>query len=108
MADFSELPVDTGVGPYHFNRYRVAFQPPAGRDAKALGQLLFSNFPNFVTSNYTDSEWGDHDYGNLKTVHFHGILEKFHVNVGKPHSDWVAVIKRDPVTWSFCGTDAKA
>lgn len=101
MADFSELPVDTGVGDWHFNRYRIAFRPPAGRGAAALGQLLFSNFPNIVASDYTDSEWGDHPYGNLKTVHFHGILKKLGVNLGKPHSDWVTIIKRDPSTWSF-------
>jgi hypothetical protein len=111
MADFSELPVDTGVGDYHFNRFRIAFQPPAGRDAKALGQLLYTNFPTYIKSDAATAEWSDRKFEDSKTVHFHGFVYlpvynpatgmAYNRDVAKPHSDWVAIEWLDPRTFSF-------
>jgi hypothetical protein len=112
MADFSELPLDTGVGDYHFNRFRIVFEPPKGKDAKALGQMLLANFPDYIKSDAAEAKWGDRKYEDYKTVHFHGFVRLPYYNpvtnlpsispdLAKPHSDWVAIEWIDPRTFSF-------
>ena len=43
MGDFTELPVQTGVGDYHINRFRIAFAPPPSGSAAALASDLIDN-----------------------------------------------------------------
>ncbi len=94
MADFTELPVDTeGVGTYHFNRFRIAFEPPRGSKnaAALLPAILYANFPTYINSNAATAEWGDHLYDQYKTIHFQGIAKFLGINLAAPHSDWVAI-----------------
>jgi hypothetical protein len=112
MADFSELPVDSGVGDYHFNRFRIAFEPTPGRNAQVLGQMLLANFPNYIKSDAAEAKWGDRKYDDYKTIHFHGFvrlpyynpvtnLPSYSPDLAKPHSDWVAIEWLNPSTFSF-------
>jgi len=101
MADFTELPVYEGVGKWHFNRFRIAFEPPKSATPATLCSKLLANFPTFINSKYATAEWGDVQYNGLKTVHFHGYAKYIGIDLAKPHTDWVAILVRDPKGVSF-------
>ena len=37
MADFTALAIDSGVGDYHLNQFRIAFRPPIGNTGEHTG-----------------------------------------------------------------------
>lgn len=89
MPDFTLLPVYDGVGPFHFNRYRVVFEKPAATSAKALSNDYVSQFPNYFNSQYASVQWGSRNYLGKPTLKFHGYFRKLGVDVAQPHHDWV-------------------
>jgi len=101
MADFTELPVDEGVGDWHFNRFRMVFDPPRGTSAVTLANTLLANFPTYINSDYATAKWSDIKYDGRKTVHFHGYAKYIGIDVGAPHTDWVAIVLVDPRTQGF-------
>jgi hypothetical protein len=101
MADFTELPVYGGVGDWHFNRFRIAFEPPKSATKVILYANLLGNFPTYINSDYATAKWGDVKYNNLRTVHFHGYAKYIGIDVGRPHTDWVAIVSFDPNALGF-------
>ena len=101
MADFTELPVYGGVGDWHFNRFRIAFEPPKSATKVTLYANLLAYFPTYINSDYATAKWGDVKYNGLKTVHFHGYAKYIGIDVGQPHTDWVAIVRLDPVAVGF-------
>jgi hypothetical protein len=101
MADFTGLDVEDGVGDWHFNRFRIAFEPPKGISAIILASNLLVNFPTYINSDYATAKWGERKYGDRRTVHFHGIAEVLGIDLGQPHSDWVAIVSLDPNAVGF-------
>lgn len=104
MADFTELPVYQGVGDWHFNRFRVAFEPSRALNKQLLAKDFVNNFPQYVTSKYAEIR-KNRDFGSRPTIHFHGIkmmhfvvggdgmpAESVDIDVAAPHSDWVVKI----------------
>jgi hypothetical protein len=89
MADFTELTVDTGVSDYHFNRFRIAFQPLAKKSAAFLASDLVVRFPTYFNSKFAVVEWGDHYHDGKPTLHFHGYAKVLGIDLGHPHTDWV-------------------
>jgi hypothetical protein len=96
MGDFTALNVDTGVGDYHLNRFRIALQPPAGVSAATLASDLIKNFPTYLKSDYATVEVGDHDHEGKPTLHFHGYAKVLGFDLAKPHDDWVVREWVDP------------
>jgi hypothetical protein len=90
MADFTELTLDTGYGDYHFNRYRIAFQPLGKKTAAFLASDLTVRFPTYFNSSFAITEWGDHYHEAQPTLHFHGFAKVLGIDLGAPHTDWVA------------------
>jgi hypothetical protein len=101
MADFTKLPVYGGVGDWHFNRFRIAFEPPKSVDPVILASNLLARFPTFINSDYATAKWGDHKDDGLPTVHFHGYAKYVGIDIGKPHTDWVAIVSLDPNAVGF-------
>jgi hypothetical protein len=92
MADFTVLPVYDGVGPYHFNRYRVVFQNRPGLSVANLAADFVRNFPQYLNSDYATVDWGGTRTFNSKpTLKFHGFLKYFggRIDIAQPHNDWV-------------------
>jgi hypothetical protein len=90
-ADFKSLPIDTGVGDYHFNRFRVAFKKP-NVSAATLAEDFSRNFPTYLNSPFAKVVWGDHTFESKPTLRFHGIVK----GRSPPHSDWVVRQWYDP------------
>lgn len=102
--NFTELPVYNGVGPWHFNRYRVAFHRPAGQTKQSLAADFRSHFVGYFASGYATVYSGNRNYQSLPTLKFHGFLKDinffnrldvktpFGIDLGFPHHDWVAQI----------------
>jgi len=101
MADFTELPVYDGVGDWHFNRFRIAFEPRKSAGAVTLFSNLLANFPTFINSDYATAKWGDVKHGGRPTVHFHGYAKVLGIDLGQPHTDWVAIVSVDPNAVGF-------
>lgn len=97
MSDFTELSVHGGVGDWHFNRFRIAFEP---RDRATLFAELRANFPAYINSSFARAEWGSHKYHNLQTIHFHGYAKLFGIDLAQPHTDWVAIIDSNAVSFT--------
>ncbi len=96
MADFVEMPVQGGVGPYHFNRYRIVFDAPVV-SKEGLARNLIMNFPSYLNSQYATVEKTKRTFNSKPTLKFHGIKNMPVVgDVARPHHDWVVV---DPVDW---------
>ena len=95
MADFTELPVYDGVGNYHFNRYRVVFQRPAGETRESLASDFVTKFPHYFTSQFANVRRGERSFGNLPTLHFHGFKKVLGLDIAHPHTDWVAQIDKN-------------
>lgn len=96
MGDFTALPVTDGVGDYHFNRFRIAFQAPAEASAAAslaatLAADLYDNFPAYLTSGFAKVEIGSRTYRGQRTLHFHGYAKVLGLDLAKPHDDWVVL-----------------
>jgi len=89
MGNFTELLIGDGVGDIHFNRFRIAFKPPAGISAATLAGDLVNNFPRYLNSAYANVEVGDHDHEGKPTFHFHGYAYALGFDLAKPHDDWV-------------------
>jgi len=109
MAYFTELPVYEGVDDWHFNRFRIAFEAPEwvteeqGRGAFSPPRLftnLRDNFPTYINSAYATAKWGDKDHNGRRTIHFHGYAEYLGIDVGQPHTDWVAIIDSNAVSFT--------
>ena len=96
MADFVEMPVQGGVGPYHFNRYRIVFDKPEAMSTESLATNLITNFPFHFHSNHATVEKQKRTFGGKPTLKFHGFdkVLKNKVDLAQPHHDWVVM---DPV-----------
>jgi len=92
MEDFTELTLDTGVSDYHFNRYRIAFQPLPKKSAAFLASNLAVCFPTYFNSSFATVKWGDRYHEGKPTLHFHGYAKVLGIDLGHPHTDWVARI----------------
>jgi hypothetical protein len=88
MGDFTALPVDSGVGDYHFNRFRIAFQAQ-GQSAAALAADLIDRFPKHLKSAYAEVLPGGRSHEGKPTIHFHGNAKFLGLDLAKPHDDWV-------------------
>jgi len=75
MSDFTELPIDDGVGKYHVNRFRIAFELPQGSSAGALAGDLIDNFPTYLKSEFATVEVGDRNHDGKRTFRFHGYAK---------------------------------
>jgi hypothetical protein len=89
MADFTALTIDTGVGDYHFNRFRIAFQPPNGKSAAALAHDMTFSFPKYLNSSFATVQESDKEFDRKKALKFKGIAELCGVELPNPHHDWV-------------------
>jgi hypothetical protein len=89
MSDFTALPIDDGSGGIHFNRFRIAFQPPNGTSAATLAGDLINNFPTYFNSEFAKVEWGSRKHEGKPTLHFHGYAKVLGLDLAKPHDDWV-------------------
>jgi hypothetical protein len=90
LGDFTELPVQTGVGEYHINRFRVAFAPPPSCSGAALASDLIDNFPSYLKSPFATVEFGSRKHQGKDTLRFHGYARLLGFDVGFIHFDWVA------------------
>jgi len=98
MADFTDLPVNDGVGNWHFNRFRIAFDPQSA--PATLFAHLIGRFPTYINSSYATAKWGDVQYNGRRTIHFHGYAKYIGIDVGQPHTDWVAIIDSNAVSFT--------
>jgi hypothetical protein len=105
MADFTALPVYDGVGAYHFNRFRVVFERPAGETRESLARDFVANFPGYFRSQFANVVKGERSFGSIPTLHFHGFKNvpipslaspigalPIDIDIARPHTDWVAQI----------------
>jgi len=92
MGDFTELQIfSDGSGDFHLNRFRIAFEPPAGRSAAALASDLIDNFPTYLGSPYATVQLGDRSHEGKRTLRFHGYARLLGLDLAAPHDDWVVV-----------------
>src|SRR5262249_52508412 len=49
---------------------------------------------------YATAKWGDKDHNGHQTIHFHGYAEYLGIDVGQPHTDWVAIINQNAVSFT--------
>jgi hypothetical protein len=97
MGDFTALPVDTGVGNYHFNRFRIVFKKPQNLTAQSLAQRFTLNFPLYFNSEFASvEEVSNRFFDGFEVLRFHGKVMLLHANLARPHSDWVALIGYHP------------
>ena len=89
MGDFTTLPVDSGVGDYHFNRFRIAFQARGPLSAEALAADLIDRFPKHFKSAYAEVLPSGRSHEGKPTIHFHGNAKFLVFDLAKPHDDWV-------------------
>src|SRR5262249_17452142 len=94
MGDFSELLIYDGVGDIHLNRFRIAFEPPSGTTAAALGKAaatlaadLIDNFPTYLESEYATVRFGERDHEGKPTLHFHGYAKVLGIDQAAVHDD---------------------
>lgn len=91
MTGFTDLHIRTdGFGPYHINRFRIAFRSDFG--IPYLANLLVHSFPGYFNGP------GGHCYRlEGDKLKFFGNLSFFSHDVPTPHPDWVRVIYTDPL-----------
>ncbi len=94
MADFVELPVQGGWGPYHFNRYRIVFDPPPAASKESLAADLINRFPFHFDSDFATVQTQSRTFGGKPTLKFHGYDKVCGLDIAQPHHDWVV---KDPV-----------
>lgn len=99
MADFDALKVYDGVGDYHLNRFRVAFECPAGATKEDLARDFVRNFPSYLKSPVASVEFKpDVTFEGKPTLKFWGslkLLGLIEANFGV-HHDWVVQAWVDP------------
>jgi hypothetical protein len=96
MAEFEELKVYGGVGPYHLNRYRIAFECPSGVAKESLAADFVANFPTYLNSPYATTQPGGHQFNGNDTLKFWGSLKLLGVETNYLHHDWVYQAWKDP------------
>jgi hypothetical protein len=99
MADFDVQPVWDGVGDFHLNRYRIAFEQPANVAKEALAQDFINNFPAYLNSPYATVTFPGKTFNGKPTLKFWGALKLLWGHVeGNPdaHHDWVVREWMDP------------
>ena len=96
MADFAALPVYSGVGAYHVNRFRVAFEKPPFMSAAYLAHHFATKFPLYLNSKFATVEWGSRNFEGKPTMKFHGFKWLLGKDVAAPHHDWVVRQWYDP------------
>ncbi len=89
MADFIDLKVQSGVGDYHLNRYRVVFVGPPGATNVTLAQDFVRGFKGYFDSSYATVEPQPRKFENDTTLRFHGLLTVKGHDLARPHHDWV-------------------
>jgi hypothetical protein len=97
MADFDDLKVGTGVGPYHLNRFRIAFSCPTTARKETLAADFVANFPKYLASPFATTELTARTFQGNPTLKFTGamkLLLGIDFNPGI-HHDWVARIAVD-------------
>jgi len=97
MADFDVQPVWDGVGDFHLNRYRIAFEQPANVAKETLAQDFINNFPTYLNSPYATVEFGGKSFNGKPTLKFWGALKLLRVELNQDaHHDWVVREWMDP------------
>ncbi len=89
MADFIDLKVQFGVGPFHLNRYRVAFTPPVGVSAPMLAADFVAKFPTYFNNQFATVEFTSRPFRGRQTLRFHGYMKLLGLDAAAPHNDWV-------------------
>jgi hypothetical protein len=98
MSDFTALPVYDGVGPYHFNRYRVVFFRPPGVTKEALASDFVSSFPHYFNNPHASVDFRrGRNFNGVPVLEFHGVMDhlrglNIHFDMARPHNDWVAQV----------------
>ncbi len=94
MADFEPLPVTRGVGPYHFNRFRILFKRQPSLSKEMYAKDFVDRFPVYLNSPYaTVVRDTEHQFdGDQPLYRFHGISEIKGVDIAMFHHDWVSVL----------------
>ena len=97
MADFEDLKVYNGVGPYHLNRYRIAFEYSAGLTKEMLAADFVARFPAYLGSPYATTEFSTRTHNGNATLKFWGSMKllKVEANPGV-HHDWVVQAWKNP------------
>jgi len=98
MADFEELKVWGGVGDWHLNRYRIAFDYPAGITKEVLAADLIDRFPTYLGSDFATTEKSSRKFDGKDTLKFTGAMKVLwgyvNANFGV-HHDWVYIAWAD-------------
>ena len=94
MADFVELPVQGGFGPYHFNRYRIVFDKPEAVSQESLAADLVNRFAFHFNSDFATVKAQTRTFGGRPTLKFHGCDKVCGIDIARPHHDWVV---QDPI-----------
>ena len=97
MADFKALFVDKGVGDYHFNRFRIRFEKPAGVTKEACARDFVAQFPHYFNSGYASVEVdGAHSFEGNPVLKFHGFDKMLGLDLAAAHHDWVVQFALNP------------
>jgi hypothetical protein len=97
MADFEELKVFDGCGPWHLNRFRIAFECPTGMSKNMLAANFVGRFPQFLNSPYATTEVASgHTFEGKTTLKFWGSLKILGIETNYMHHDWVFQAWKDP------------
>jgi hypothetical protein len=93
MADFERLNIHEGRGAFHLNRFRIAFEPPAGFTKETLARDFVTNFPTYLKSSVASVEFRkDRPLDGKTTLKFLGALKLLWNSVDAnpgAHHDWV-------------------
>jgi hypothetical protein len=98
---FTELPVYGGVGNWHFNRFRIAFKPLNFANKVDLFAALLANFPAYINSNYATATWGAVKHGGHQWCISMDTRSSFGIDLGHPHTDWIAIVAIVPHAEGF-------
>jgi hypothetical protein len=97
MSDFDALKVYDGVGDYHMNRYRIAFQTPTGGAQQLLAADFVSNFPRYLESPYASVQITSREFNGKDTLKFWGSMKLLGMEANSAtHHDWVVREWMDP------------
>ena len=96
MSDFRELPVQKGVGDWHFNRFRILFEPPKGITQQFLAADFCQKFPNHFNSRLAQVEFTSRTFAGKRTLRFHGVDRALGIDLASPHHDWVYIADINP------------
>lgn len=105
MLHLNPLPIETGVGDYHVNQFRIYFRPQysSALTTSTLANDLIKNFPKYFNTKSdhriaTVTRRIDIPYQGIPSLRFLADLKIECINVDLPdiHSDWVGCIWSDP------------